>query len=176
LRPNSHIGARIANFFLFSGRATRTEYWRHLALCFLVIVALQIFFVIVGYSMTTLEAIEINQIKTNYSLINIFGISAPLIISFSMLAVTARRFQDYGWSGRWFRWMFYLFGIALTLTLIAVIGVLLQRPALFNSSLYYGFMTVFPAFGSVFWTFWIGFLKPQAGPNSYGPNPREVTP
>jgi uncharacterized membrane protein YhaH (DUF805 family) len=176
LGPLHSITTCLRKSFDFSGRASRAEFWMHLALCFVVIILLQLFFTVTILPVKEFGTIEIDGVKTRYSLLSILGFFIPLLLSASMLAVTARRFQDYGWSGRWFRWMFYLVGLAVILAITAVLGAFVQNPTMFNASFYYGFMAIFPPFASVFWTFWIGFLPSSPGPNRYGPNPREVTP
>jgi len=34
---------------------------------------------------------------------------------------------------------------------------------------------LFPPFASIIWTFWIGFVRPEPAPNTYGPNSQEVS-
>jgi uncharacterized membrane protein YhaH (DUF805 family) len=116
----------------------------------------------------------------NLSLANmplgIVVLSSIALISFLMLSTTARRFQDCGWSGRWFLWMFYLLIPAIALGIVTIIGTITNNAALAVFGFVAGFLALFPIYASIIWTFWIGFVRTEAGPNLYGPHPNEVTP
>ncbi len=72
--------------------------------------------------------------------------------------------------------MFYLLGIAVALVVVAIIGTLAQNSGLAFFGFIAGFLTLFPIYASIIWTFWIGFVKGEPGPNSYGPNPLDAAP
>ena len=93
-----------------------------------------------------------------------------------MLPTVARRFQDHGWSGHWFRRIFLLglpcivFGSAAL-----VLGVLSNNDAIAWLGFGLSFFAGFVAYASVIWTFWIGFVRPEPGANAYGPLPGTST-
>jgi len=98
-----------------------------------------------------------------------------LLFCILMLACTARRFQDHGWSGRWFRWMMYLCWFVIGLILLFAIRAVFTGGAVLTSVPPWLFLPLFPPFASIIWTFWIGFVRPEPAPNIYGPNSQEVS-
>ena len=176
MRPAEAIKAFFAKSFAFSGRAPSPEYWKRFGLSLLVTFVLQVCaFTLVRGIMGPSAVAPGPLTSANMPFGAIFLVSVALI-SFLMLSTTARRFQDHGWSGRWFLWMFYLLGPAAVLVLVTVVGILTDKNSLANFGFFSGFFSLFPIYASIVWTFWIGFVKSTPGPNRYGPNPLEVTP
>jgi uncharacterized membrane protein YhaH (DUF805 family) len=165
----------ISSSFQFSGRASRSEYWKRFGKSVLVVCVFQWVVILALYLMIGSDAIATGPISlANMPLGAIILVSLGMIC-FLTLSTTARRFQDHGWSGRWFQWMFYLLALAATCVAITVAGILMQNATFANAGFSMGFLTLFPIYASIIWTIWIGFVKADTGSNQYGPNPLEAS-
>ena len=111
------VKSAFVNFTKFRGTATRREYW------FFVL-----FTVLLGIVLSTIESIIWPPIETG-DLIEAINQPTPLtsisalVLLIPTLAVTSRRMQDSGWSGKWL--FLYLLPIApLVMGILGVIGYL----------------------------------------------------
>lgn len=92
----------LRKLFLFSGRASRSEYWKSFGFSALFVVVVQVALLTAISIMLGSEAVRLGKVtESNLALGHVILVSV-LIFCFLMLSVTARRFQDHGWSGKWF--------------------------------------------------------------------------
>ena len=148
----------ISSSFQFSGRASRSEYWKRFGKSLLVVCVFQWVVILALYLTIGSNAIATGPISlSNMPLGAIILVSLGLIC-FLTLSTTARRFQDHGWSGRWFQWMFYLLSLATTCIAITVVGILMQSATVADVGFSIGFLILSPIYASIIWTIWIGFV------------------
>ena len=160
----------------FSGRASRAEFWRRFGGTLATVLMSQVLALLILINTLGGDAIATGPVTIKNLPFLLLVIISAAFFSFLMLSTTARRFQDHGWSGHWFRWMLYPLTLCVLSVLTAIIGYMLQADNLALSAALVGFFAVFCPYASVIWTFWIGFVKPDPTPNRYGPNPLEASP
>lgn len=172
--PFHHIYNGLSKTFDYSGRATRAEYWWTFVfmLIFTSIWQMMLF-------LTIFDHIDHSVLSKGLT-IHVVPLALVLNISFliftpTMLALVARRFQDRGWSGRWFKFIAYFTMSAFICFLIAVIGYLSNIEAAALYGLMAGIYFSIIPYLSIVWTAWSGFPRSQPGDNIYGPNPHEVS-
>ena len=111
------VKSAFVNFTKFRGTATRREYW------FFVL-----FTVLLGIVLSTIESIIWPPIETG-DLIEAINQPTPLtsisalVLLIPTLAVTSRRMQDSGWSGKWL-FLYLLPIVPLVMGILGVIGYL----------------------------------------------------
>ncbi len=173
--PVAAITDGLSNLNNFSGRSSRSAYWWMSGFTMVAITIFQR----VSIALTGVDALPPQfEVTADHPLtqvfFSIFTVSF-LLVCLLMLACTARRFQDHGWSGRWFRWMMYLCWFVIGLILLFASRAAFTGGAVLTSVPPWLFLLLFPPFASIVWTFWIGFVRPEPTPNIYGPNPQEVS-
>ncbi|MGC3939144.1 DUF805 domain-containing protein [Roseobacter sp. EG26] len=180
-----------AKYVTFSGRASRSEYWKFWLFWLIVMVILTIVnSIIFGPTLEVEQQLVIAQDGTrsieetqNLSYNSgVLGAVFLLAIFVPGIAVACRRLHDIGRSGWW--------------QLMPVVAILAAVPILFIATLgWTGTIEAFQTTGNVrvqlgpvggFFVLvnfgcWLTLLvwlckKSQPGPNKYGPNPTEVTP
>ncbi len=172
--PLHHIYNGLSKTFDYSGRASRSEYWWTFGFMLL--------FTSIWQSLlflTIFDKIDNRAFAGGFTM-ETFPIALVLNISFliftpTMLALVARRFQDRGWSGRWFKYIAYFTMSAFVCFLIAIGGYVTQIEAAALYGLGAGIYFSIIPYLSIVWTTWAGFARPQPADNSYGPNPLEVS-
>lgn len=111
------VKSAFVNFKKFKGTATRREYW------FFVLAT-----VLIGIVLSTIESIIWPPIETA-DLIEAINQPTPLtsisalILLLPTLAVTSRRMQDSGWSGKWL-FLYLLPIVPLLMGILGVVGYL----------------------------------------------------
>jgi len=102
-------------------------------------------------------------------------LASVFLFCFLMLPTVSRRFKDHGWRGGWFyiaAWINGIVGAALLLcTMLFLAGSAETAAQVFLPLMPLGFIP----YGSVWWCFWIGFVRPENGSNQYGSNPVGAT-
>jgi uncharacterized membrane protein YhaH (DUF805 family) len=110
------------NFRKFKGTATRREYWFYILATALIGIVLSTIEDIIWPSIETDDLIEaINQPTPLTSI-------AGLVLLIPTLAVSSRRIQDSGWSGKWL-FMYLLPIVPLLMGIIGVVGYLQSTSA-----------------------------------------------
>jgi len=150
----------ILSFLDFDGRIARKGYWA----AFATALGLAVFFQVL--LLAIFNAISARNSGYLISYLPFLSLMAAPIFSFATLSFCARRFQDVGWSGHWFKWMFRVNSFALALIAVCLIA--------FPILATWFVLACIPPLASVLVTFWIGFKKSQPGTNAFGPNPNEV--
>jgi uncharacterized membrane protein YhaH (DUF805 family) len=134
----------LVNFRKFRGTASRREYW------FFVLAT-----VLIGIVLSTIESIIWPPIETD-DLIEAINQPTPLtsiaglLLLIPTLAVTSRRIQDSGWSGKWL-FLYLLPIVPLLMGIIGVVGYLQSTSApeieVLATSVAYFVPTLLIAFG-----------------------------
>ena len=138
------IKSVFTNYFKFSGRARRSEYWYFFLFNFIVS------FVLALFARTTKE-------------LNILSDIWSIAIFFPSLAVTVRRLHDVGKSG-WYVLLFWLVVILCSLMMFMAGDKDLIGVAIFEMLLMFAAIIVF-----IVWL----CRDSQPGENKWGPNPKE---
>ncbi len=150
--PVPAITTCLRKFTTFSGRASRSEYWWFVAFCLLVswFPVTLIISSDFGIDPALAEPIPTQKFATFLAVIALlYLVVAP---------ATSRRFHDAGKSA--------LFALGLFATTFFCVGLAVNISFLF----------IVPAtISAALLTFYL-FRPSQSGPNTYGPNPHEVTP
>jgi uncharacterized membrane protein YhaH (DUF805 family) len=138
------VKSAFVNFRKFKGTATRREYW------FFILAT-----VLIGIVLSTIESIIWPPIETD-DLIEAINQPTPLtsisalILLIPTLAVTSRRIQDSGWSGKWL-FLYLLPLIPLVMGILGVVGYLNSTSApeveVLATSVAYFVPTLLIAFG-----------------------------
>ena len=116
------VKSAFVNFRKFKGTATRREYWFYILATVLIGIVLSTIEDIIWPSIETDDLIEaINQPTPLTSI-------AGLVLLIPTLAVTSRRMQDSGWSGKWL-FMYLLPIVPLLMGIIGVVGYLQSTSA-----------------------------------------------
>ena len=116
------VKSAFVNFRKFKGTATRSEYWFYILATALIGIVLSTIEDIIWPSIETDDLIEaINQPTPLTSI-------AGLVLLIPTLAVTSRRMQDSGWSGKWL-FMYLLPIVPLLMGIIGVVGYLQSTSA-----------------------------------------------
>jgi uncharacterized membrane protein YhaH (DUF805 family) len=143
----SFVGAvksAFVNFRKFKGTATRREYWFYILATALIGIVLSTIEDIIWPSIETDDLIEaINQPTPLTSI-------AGLVLLIPTLAVSSRRIQDSGWSGKWL-FVYLLPIVPLLMGIIGVVGYLNSTSApeveVLATSVAYFVPTLLIAFG-----------------------------
>ncbi|MFM1994688.1 MAG: hypothetical protein RLZZ610_205 [Actinomycetota bacterium] len=138
------VKSAFVNFRKFKGTATRREYW------FFILAT-----VLIGIVLSTIESIIWPPIETD-DLIEAINQPTPLtsisalILLIPTLAVTSRRIQDSGWSGKWL-FLYLLPLVPLVMGILGVVGYLNSTSApeveVLATSVAYFVPTLLIAFG-----------------------------
>lgn len=156
------------NFRKFRGVATRREYW------FFVL-----FTVLLGIVLSTIESI-IWPVQETTDLIEAVNQPTPLtsisalILLIPTLAVTSRRIQDSGWSGKWL-FLYLLPIVPLVMGVVGLVGYLNSTSApeveVLATSVAYFVPTLLIAFAVQVFVLVLCLLpsKPRAAGNKYAP-------
>jgi uncharacterized membrane protein YhaH (DUF805 family) len=116
------VKSAFVNFRKFKGTAARREYWFYILATALIGIVLSTIEDIIWPSIETDDLIEaINQPTPLTSI-------AGLVLLIPTLAVTSRRMQDSGWSGKWL-FMYLLPIVPLLMGIIGVVGYLQSTSA-----------------------------------------------
>ena len=116
------VKSAFVNFRKFKGTASRREYWFYILAT-----------VLIGIVLSTIESIIWPPIETD-DLIEAINQPTPLtsiaglLLLIPTLAVTSRRIQDSGWSGKWLL-LYVLPIIPLLMAIIGVVGYLQSTSA-----------------------------------------------
>jgi uncharacterized membrane protein YhaH (DUF805 family) len=116
------VKSAFVNFRKFKGTASRREYWFYILAT-----------VLIGIVLSTIESIIWPPIETD-DLIEAINQPTPLtsiaglLLLIPTLAVTSRRIQDSGWSGKWL-FLYLLPIIPLLMAIIGVVGYLQSTSA-----------------------------------------------
>ena len=146
----------LKKYAVFSGRASRKEYWMFVLFNLIVVILLSLVLSFLG-----VPKIGQNVISNIYSL----GIIIP------SLAVLTRRYHDIGRSG-W--WMLLNIGCVLFIIPAMILGIMFTFSGSAAGSLVMGiFLLLGLACAITSLVFCV--TKSQAGSNKYGPNPYETT-
>ena len=109
------VKSAFVNYRKFKGTATRREYWFYILATALIGIVLSTIEDIIWPSIETDDLIEaINQPTPLTSI-------AGLVLLIPTLAVSSRRIQDSGWSGKWL-FMYLLPIVPLLMGIIGVVG------------------------------------------------------
>ena len=168
------ISRFIYSSFQFSGRASRSEYSKRFGKLLLVICVFQWVVILALYLTIGSDAIATGPISFANMPLGAIILASIGLIFFLTVSTTARRFQNNGWSGRWFQWMFSFLALTAACVPITVSGILMQNATVANVGFSMGFLTLFPIYASITWTLWIGFVKADPGSNHYGPTTLEA--
>lgn len=138
------VKSAFVNWRMFKGTATRREYW------FFVLATL-----LIGIVLSTIESIIWPPIETD-DLVEAINQPTPLtsisalILLIPTLAVTSRRIQDSGWSGKWL-FLYLLPIVPLVMGILGVVGYLNSTSApeveVLATSVAYFVPTLLIAFG-----------------------------
>lgn len=161
--------------FIFKGRASRSEYWWMFGFSMVsVFIFMQVAMNVTGASALsgTFEVTPENPLTEVF--MSVFELST-MVFCLLMLAVVARRFQDHGWSGKWFRWMMIMTILTFVFFTYAAARSFFMGQMFLSATPPFTFFFVFIPYASIIWTFWIGFVRPDPHTNTYGPNPNEVS-
>ena len=116
------VKSAFVNFRKFKGTASRREYWFYILAT-----------VLIGIVLSTIESIIWPPIETD-DLIEAINQPTPLtsiaglLLLIPTLAVTSRRIQDSGWSGKWL-FLYLLPIVPLLMGIIGVVGYLQSTSA-----------------------------------------------
>jgi uncharacterized membrane protein YhaH (DUF805 family) len=168
------IRTGFAKSFQFSGRASRAEFWWLFGAAFLLTTAAQLFGLLIILKWLPDVEFQSGPVTLSNAPFALLLIVSAAFFGAIMLAPTARRFQDRGWSGRVFRGVWFVLPLTLVFVIMSVVGYIRRDEGLTILGVLLGFLSIFPSYGAVVWTFWIGFLKGDPSTNKYGPNPYEV--
>lgn len=163
--PVASISDSVAKVFRFTGRTGRAQYWWTLCFGFALIVVAQ------SLAIPSLETDD-GAVDMNAQAYALF-ILPMFLFNLIMLSATARRFQDHGWHGGWFK-IAALINIAGGGAALGLLMINATRAPEDAVQFPLTFLFSIPAI-SVFACAWIGFVKAEPGANRYGPNPHEVT-
>jgi uncharacterized membrane protein YhaH (DUF805 family) len=138
------VKSAFVNFRKFKGTASRREYWFYILATVLIGIVLSTIESIIWPPMETDDLIEaINQPTPLTSI-------AGLLLLIPTLAVTSRRIQDSGWSGKWL-FLYLLPIVPLLMGIIGVVGYLQSTSApeieVLATSVAYFVPTLLIAFG-----------------------------
>ena len=138
------VKSAFVNFRKFKGTASRREYWFYILAT-----------VLIGIVLSTIESIIWPPIETD-DLIEAINQPTPLtsiaglLLLIPTLAVTSRRIQDSGWSGKWL-FLYLLPIVPLLMGIIGVVGYLQSTSApeieILATSVAYFVPTLLIAFG-----------------------------
>jgi uncharacterized membrane protein YhaH (DUF805 family) len=138
------VKSAFVNFRKFKGTASRREYWFYILAT-----------VLIGIVLSTIESIIWPPIETD-DLIEAINQPTPLtsiaglLLLIPTLAVTSRRIQDSGWSGKWL-FLYLLPIVPLLMGIIGVVGYLQSTSApeieVLATSVAYFVPTLLIAFG-----------------------------
>jgi uncharacterized membrane protein YhaH (DUF805 family) len=138
------VKSAFLNFKKFKGTASRREYWFYILAT-----------VLIGIVLSTIESIIWPPIETD-DLIEAINQPTPLtsiaglLLLIPTLAVTSRRIQDSGWSGKWL-FLYLLPIVPLLMGMIGVVGYLQSTSApeieVLATSVAYFVPTLLIAFG-----------------------------
>ena len=138
------VKSAFVNFRKFKGTASRREYWFYILAT-----------VLIGIVLSTIEGIIWPPIETD-DLIEAINQPTPLtsiaglLLLIPTLAVTSRRIQDSGWSGKWL-FLYLLPIVPLLMGIIGVVGYLQSTSApeieVLATSVAYFVPTLLIAFG-----------------------------
>ena len=138
------VKSAFVNFRKFKGTASRREYWFYILATALIGIVLSTIESIIWPPLETDDLIEAINQPTPLSSI------AALVLLIPTLAVTARRIQDSGWSGKWL-FLYLLPIVPLLMGIIGVVGYLQSTSApeieVLATSVAYFVPTLLIAFG-----------------------------
>jgi uncharacterized membrane protein YhaH (DUF805 family) len=166
MSPIKAVKKGLSNIANFKGRSSRSEFWW--LFLFVMIFGIGIQWILMSVSgasalQGSFEIAASNPLTLIY--MGIFEFSL-LLFCVLMLACVARRFQDHGWSGGWFRLMMGSCAAALAVGLYSLIVDLTSGDPLFANHPSWVFSLLMAPYVSIISTFWIGFVRPEAGPNT----------
>jgi len=116
------VKSAFVNFRKFKGTASRREYWFYILATALIGIVLSTIESIIWPPIETDDLIEAINQPTPLSSI------AALVLLIPTLAVTSRRIQDSGWSGKWL-FLYLLPIVPLLMGIIGVVGYLQSTSA-----------------------------------------------
>jgi len=111
------VKSAFVNFRKFKGTASRREYWFYILATLLIVVVLSTIESIIWPPIETEDIIEALNQPTPLTTI------AGLILLIPTLAVTSRRIQDSGWSGKWL-FLHLLWVLPLVIGVVGLVGYL----------------------------------------------------
>jgi uncharacterized membrane protein YhaH (DUF805 family) len=162
------LKSAFVNFRKFKGTASRREYWFYILATFLI-----------GIVLSTIESMIWPPIETD-DLIEAINQPTPLttisslILLLPTLAVTSRRIQDSGWSGKWL-FLYLLPIVPLFMGILGVVGYLNSTSApeveVIATSVAYFVPTLLIAFGVLVFILILCLLpsKSREQGNKYAP-------
>ncbi|MDP5217445.1 DUF805 domain-containing protein [Ruegeria sp. 2205SS24-7] len=172
--PLKAISLGIRKVFLFSGRASRSEYWWMLLASFVLVLSFQTVAASLIIGLLGPEAMASGEFTAKNLPLGLMFSASVFLFSFLMLPTVSRRFKDHGWRGGWFYIAAWINGVSgagvLLCTLLFLAGYAGSATRIFLPFIPLSFIP----YGSVLWCFWIGFVRPENGPNQYGANPAGV--
>lgn len=119
------IASGFGNFFVWSGRASRSEFWWWVLFTILVGIVVQIVDAVFGFKLYTYSTPGDSIIVTSYSLGWVSTVVA-IILFFPTLAVTVRRLHDTNHSGWWW-WLQLLNFLCFIGTLILIFAFYIRQ-------------------------------------------------
>jgi len=138
------VKSAFVNFRKFKGTASRREYWFYILATVLIGIVLSTVESMIWPAIETDDLIEAINQPTPLSSI------AALVLLIPTLAVTSRRIQDSGWSGKWL-FLYLLPIVPLLMGIIGVVGYLQSTSApeieVLATSVAYFVPTLLIAFG-----------------------------
>ena len=162
------VKSAFVNFRKFKGTASRREYWFYILATALIGIVLSTVESMIWPPIETDDLIEaINQPTPLTSI-------AGLLLLIPTLAVTSRRIQDSGWSGKWL-FLYLLPIVPLLMGIIGVVGYLQSTSApeieILATSVAYFVPTLLIAFGVQFFLLILCLLpsKSREQGNKYAP-------
>ncbi|WP_299968260.1 DUF805 domain-containing protein [uncultured Roseobacter sp.] len=181
----------LRKYFTFSGRASRSEYWKFWLFWLIVMICLlALNTAIFGPTFEVEKQVvvaedgtrSLNEIHHTSYHSGIFGNVFALAVLVPGVAVACRRLHDVGRSGWWQLAPIVLLILGVVVSILATLGWTALLEALRETGSVKVQLGLFglPIFLAIFGSFLlllIWLIRPsQPGPNKYGPNPNEVTP
>ena len=162
----------------FNARASRPEYWSMFAAALVLTFAYQASYIAV-FGLPTEFAVsssdEVSRAGAEGAVQTAFLLNGAVFVYCAiLLPVTARRFKDCGWRGGWFRIAWAINLVNLAVIAFGVIASATGDTRAYANWFVLGFLSMAQPYFSVLCCIWIGFLRPEAQANAYGPATPEV--
>ena len=177
--PIGALKSGFSQLTVFDTRASRAEYWWMFLASSVLSVAYQAIFIAI-YGLPTEFAIstteEVSRAGAEGAVKTAFLFNGTVFLFCAlMLPVTARRFKDRGWRGRWFGIAWVINFLNLVVIAFGLIASATGEMRAFANWFVVGFVFMALPYCSAIWTVWIGFVRPDPEDNAFGLAPTEVT-